>query len=73
MTGIFAEPMGPTFDTKGDAMPIDFFVFPRPKLIHSVGVVGKVVFRPTEGSPYTGVFKGAKWGVIRLSSAAEPT
>ena len=66
--------MNPTFDTKGDAMPLDILGFStRNKLIHSVGVVGKVIFKPFGGSPYTGIFKGANSGLIRLSSAAEPS
>jgi len=66
--------MSPTFDTKGDAMPLNFLgLATRSKLIHSVGVVGKVIFKPFGGSPYTGIFKGANSGIIRLSSAAEPS
>lgn len=71
---IFAEWMSPTFDTKGDAMPQDVLGFAtRSKLIHSVGVVGKVIFKSFGGSPYTGIFKGANSGIIRFSSAAEPS
>ena len=66
--------MAPTFDAKGDAMPSEFFgIIPRKKLIHSVGAVGKVIFKPSGETPYTGIFKGANFGVIRLSSAAEPS
>ena len=35
--------------------------------------MGKVKFNPSSGSPYTGIFKGADLGLIRLSSATEPT
>ena len=66
--------MLPSFETKGDAMPLDVLGFStRSKIIHSVGVVGKVLFKPFGGSPYTGIFKGANSGIIRFSSAAEPS
>ena len=41
----------------------------RTKFIHSVGVVGKVEWKDAGGHPYTGVFKGAKYGIARLSHA----
>lgn len=46
----------------------------RTKYIHSVGAVGKVKF-VSEGNDddYTGIFKGAEHGLIRLSSAAQPS
>lgn len=45
----------------------------RRKYIHSVGVHGKVKFMTTDvESGYGGFFKGADYGVIRLSSAAKP-
>ena len=56
--------MCPTFLTPGDAMPPG-----RIKFIHSVGVVGRVEWRDIGGHPYTGVFKGAKHGIARLSHA----
>ena len=45
----------------------------RIKYIHSVGAVGKVKFVPSETpGNFTGIFKGADHGLIRLSSAAKP-
>ena len=41
----------------------------RKKIIHSVGVVGRVEWRDLGGHPYTGVFKGARHGIVRLSHA----
>lgn len=64
--------MSPTYTTKGDAMPNDT-VFPyhvRGKWIHSMGVHGQVRFVTDGDHPYTGIFKGADFGIIRLSSAA---
>ena len=71
---IFFESMNPTFKTPGDTMPKGS-LWPhklRRKYIHSVGVHGKVKFVSTGTHPYTGIFKGADHGIIRLSSAAEP-
>lgn len=73
--GIFLEAMDPTFSAPGDTMPKNK-MWPhsvRTKYIHSVGVHGKVEFQTTaEAHSYTGIFKGADTGIIRLSSAAKP-
>lgn len=47
----------------------------RTKYIHSVGCTGKVKFVPTASSAggFSGIFKGADQGLIRLSVAANPT
>ena len=47
----------------------------RKKVIHSVGVVGRVEWRDAGGHPYTGIFRGARHGIARLSSAlpADPS
>jgi len=72
LAGIFVESMNPTFETKGDALGEGIIYGTRTKYIHSVGVVGKVRFASAGGHPYTGIFKGADQGLIRLSSAAAP-
>lgn len=67
--GAFTESMAPSFETKGDAMETGFFGTRR-KYIHSVGSVAKIHFRPTVGAKkYTGIFKGAKYGIVRFSTA----
>ena len=72
--GIFLEAMDPTFHTPGDVMPKEgLFHTTRTKYIHSVGAHGKVKFIAAPNSPYTGIFKGANHGIVRLSSAAKPT
>jgi len=43
----------------------------RKKLIHSVGVVGKVKFNAVDNK-YDGLFKGADNGIIRFSCAVKP-
>jgi hypothetical protein len=74
IAGIFVESMAPTFTTKGDQMPTELFgLKSRTKYIHSVGVVGKVKFVSNGNHPFTGVWEGAQNGLVRLSSAAEPS
>ena len=41
----------------------------RKKIIHSVGVVGRVEWRDLGGHPYTGIFRGARNGIARFSHA----
>lgn len=41
----------------------------RTKLIHSVGNTASVNFIAETNTPYTGLFKGADSGIIRLSCA----
>jgi len=59
-------------DWKGDAFESGFFGT-RTKYIHSVGATGKVSFTPSPDCPFTGIFKGANDGIIRLSTAAKPS
>ena len=62
MFELFTQDMNLSFDHKGDTMPEG-----RTKMTHPRGVVMKVAFRPTIDSPYTGIFKGAKHGIMRIS------
>jgi hypothetical protein len=73
LPGVFVESMEPTFTGKGDAMPSGALYGSRTKYIHSVGTVGKVKFVPVAGQPYSGIFKGANYGLVRFSSAAAPS
>ena len=74
LPGLFVEAMDPTFTTPGDQMPTELFgLRTRTKYIHSVGVVGKVKFVSSGAHPFTGVWEGAQHGLVRLSSAAEPS
>lgn len=54
--------MNLSFDHKGDTMPTG-----RPKVTHPQGVTFKVAFRPQPDSPYTGIFRGAQHGIMRIS------
>lgn len=59
--------MSASFTTTGDEFPAG-----RVKYIHSVGNVGQVEFVPQGTNEYTGVFKGAKYGLLRFSVAKKP-
>jgi len=65
--------MDPTFSTPGDKMPTNPLGGTRAKYIHAVGVVGKVKFESSGKHPFTGVWEGAQYGLVRFSSAAEPS
>ena len=69
---IFLYDVSKTFEHRGDELPRNPFG-ERKKLIHSVGVVGKVKFISDQNHPYSGIFKGADYGVIRLSTASKPS
>jgi len=42
------------------------------KAIHAYGSMATVAFEATTGHPYTGVFKGAECGLLRLSVTGDP-
>jgi hypothetical protein len=54
-------------------MPPGMIYGSRTKLIQSVGAVGKVKFVAVAKTPYSGIFKGASYGLVRFSSAAAPS
>jgi hypothetical protein len=67
---LFVESMDPSFDRVADDLPWD-----RSKVIHSVGNHAQVRWAANTpvSSKYTGIIaKGGKFGIIRLSPAAEP-
>ena len=47
--------MCPSLTTPGDELPAG-----RRKLVHPVGVVGRVEWRDRGGHSYTGIFKGGR-------------
>ena len=69
---IFVESMEPSFDTKGDAMKPGVLYGHRTKLIHCVAGHAIVSLNSNGNHPFTGIFKGANKGIVRLSSAAKP-
>ena len=58
--------MNLTFDHTGDTMPDG-----RVKRTHSRGVTLKVMYKPGRGHYYTGIFKGAKNGIMRISETTK--
>jgi len=63
---LFIESMKPTVTEVTDEMPEG-----RYKLIHSVGGAASVQLSFLE-NPYTGLFQGSDYGLIRFASAKEP-
>ena len=59
---LFTQDMNLSFDHTGDTMPDG-----RVKMTHPRGVTMKVAFRPTMTNPYTGIFRGATHGILRVS------
>ena len=59
---VINQDMRLTYDVVTDSMPHG-----RVKRTHPVGVMTKVELIPHPDSPYTGVFRGAKHGVMRIS------
>lgn len=64
--GLFNHDMNLSYDTVSDSMPVD-----RLKMTHPVGVHTKVEFIAHPDSPYTGVFRGAKEGILRISDTVK--
>lgn len=64
--GFFEQDMNLSFDTVSDTMPVG-----RIKRTHPVGTTTLVEFIATPDSPYTGMFQGAKHGVMRISEFSE--
>jgi len=69
---LITEPMCPVFRTPGDELPDQGDGTTRAKVIHTVGAVGRVEWRDLGGHNYSGIFKGARHGLVRLSLALEP-
>jgi len=65
---LFEYDMNQSFDTVTDTMPLE-----RHKVVHSRGVVTLVEFIPTYDTPYTGIFKGCKHAVMRISEDVQTT
>ena len=69
---VFEEGMAETFDSPGDDMPCYWWGC-RQKTIHGVGVVHKIKFETVDAHPFTGAFKRADYGLMRMSTAAPYT
>jgi hypothetical protein len=66
----FEQNMNLTFDAVTDTMPVG-----RIKRTHPRGTTTKIEFIAAHDTPYTGMFKGAKHGIMRISefSQTEPS
>jgi len=68
---LLAESMNPSFDSYRDdfiGMEGPFGYFNRSKFVHTVGTVGLVQYESVGTHPYTGVFQGSKYAIIRTST-----
>eukprot|EP00746_Dinoflagellata_sp_MGD_P020368 gnl/MRDRNA2_/MRDRNA2_147454_c0_seq1.p1 gnl/MRDRNA2_/MRDRNA2_147454_c0~~gnl/MRDRNA2_/MRDRNA2_147454_c0_seq1.p1 ORF type:complete len:432 (-),score=64.80 gnl/MRDRNA2_/MRDRNA2_147454_c0_seq1:186-1388(-) len=68
LSGVMGESVMVSFDAQADVFPE-----PRKKYIHSVGTVAPISFKSSGDHKYTGLFTGADYGFIRLSSANCPS
>jgi len=68
---LFLESMEPSFDTFRDdltGMTGPFGYFNRTKVVHTVGAIALCQFHSLNNHPYTGIFTGSKYAIIRLST-----
>ena len=78
---VFAQTTDLSTDWNGDQMPRRIYGTlngdsstgmddnQRKKMLHTQGIHAGVRFIPTEDSPYTGLYQGAEYGILRLSDA----
>lgn len=62
---IFTQDIQVTFDWEGDAMPEG-----RLKIVHAQGTVTRINYQSIGDHPYTGIFKGAQHGIMRISEVS---
>ena len=65
-TSLFSQDMNLTYDAVTDSMPIN-----RRKVTHPVGITSKIEYISHPDSPYTGLFRGAKHGIMRISETTK--
>ncbi len=66
--GLFFTVLNTKMDSLSDEAPPHW-----KKAIHAHASVAKILFVPTAETPFTGLFKGADYGLLRLSLTGEPT
>ena len=59
---LFLQDINLSFDTVGDAMPLN-----RLKILHPTGIVALFKFVSYQNHDFTGAFKGTDYGVMRIS------
>lgn len=67
VTGLFLTLLKIKMDRLSDEAPPQW-----KKAIHAHGSVAKVKFVPTSNTPFTGLFKGVDYGLLRLSVTGDP-
>ena len=65
--GLFVTALRKKMDRQSDEAPVKW-----EKAIHAHGSVAKIKFSPTKDTPFTGLFKGADYGLVRLSVTGDP-
>jgi hypothetical protein len=65
---LFDQDMNLSYDVHSDTMPVN-----RKKVTHPIGSHSKVEFIPHPDSPYTGMYRGAKHGIMRISDTVKST
>ena len=65
LQSMFDQDMNLTYDTISDTMPVD-----RVKKSHPVGIHSKIELIAHPDQPYTGMFRGAKHGIMRISETS---
>ncbi|HEX5278272.1 MAG TPA: peroxidase family protein, partial [Fluviicoccus sp.] len=66
-TGLISSILWKKVQTRSDVAPVGYS-----KPIHPYGAMAKVKFIPTAGNSYTGLFRGADHGLLRLSVTENP-
>jgi hypothetical protein len=66
--GLFLTLLRTKMARQSDEAPIHW-----KKAIHAHGSVAKIKFVPTADTPFTGLFKGADYGLLRLSVTGDPS
>ena len=62
---IFTQDINDTFDWIGDEMPEG-----RLKIVHPRGTVTRIAYESLGDHPYTGIFKGSRFGIMRISEVS---
>jgi hypothetical protein len=68
VVGLFLTVLRKKMDRRSDEAPTEW-----KKAIHAHGSVAKVKFTPSSDTPFTGLFQGADYGLLRLSVTGEPS
>ena len=63
---LFLQDINLSFDHPGDEMPAN-----RLKILHPTGTVAKFKFVSYGNHPFTGVLRGADYGILRISEVAD--